>query len=463
MSDGKPADGFDTQPVDRQRRLRGWLRPGIGLKRWLVVVFVGEFLLALAGAIVLRQIYRDAPVGSPVASTLDFLSLQFLPFELRMLVPLAAGVAILAYGWWRLLKVLIEPYQVRREPLVEVLYQKRLRARGPRIVAIGGGTGLSVLLRGLKELTSNITAVVTVADDGGSSGVLRAELGMPPMGDIRNCIAALADAEPAMGRLLQYRFPAGAPDRRNGGDRDGSGHALEGHAFGNLLIAAMTDIAGDFEEGVRQSNRVLAVRGKVVPAAAQPLTLHADLEDGTSIEGQSLIARAAGIRRVWITPPDMRPSEEAVQAIAGADLVIIGPGSLYTSLLPTLLMSGIRAALETTAAPRVFVCNVATQVGETQDYAVSDHLAALRAHRLDQLIDAVLVNNNVTARAPANYPAAPVAVDVPIHGEGGPMIILRDVVDDENAHHHDGHKLAAALLELHDERVVSRLATVAGA
>jgi uncharacterized cofD-like protein len=452
-------NGRDPSPVERRRgSLRRWLRPGIGIKRWLAVVLLGELMLALALAVVIRQLYRDLPPNDPITGLLDLISLQFLPMELRPLVLVGLGLAIFVFGVWRLFHALLEPFKVRDEPLVEMLFQKRWRARGPRIVAIGGGTGLSTLLRGLKELTSNITAVVTVADDGGSSGKLREELGVPPMGDIRNCIAALADAEPAMTRLLQYRFPA-----------DGRGHAafedqatLEGHAVGNLLIAALADIEGDFEEAVRQANRVLAVRGKVVPAAPEPVTLHAELQDGDLLEGQSRIGRARGIDRVWITPHEVRACAEAVEAIANAELIVLGPGSLFTSLLPNLLVPGIRAALAATSAPRLYVCNVATQVGETEGFTLSDHLATLRAHGLDHLIDAVLVNNNFSARAPARYPAAPVKVDVPLRAGDGPLIILRDVVDDGNAHHHDPHKLATAIVALHEERAIRHSRVAAG-
>ena len=213
-------------------------------------------------------------------------------------------------------------------------------------MAIGGGTGLSVLLRGLKAVTSNITAVVTVADDGGSSGKLRTEMGVPPMGDIRMCMAALADAEPAMSRLLQYQFPAG-----NGEDPH-----FAGHAFGNLLIAALTDVNGDFEEAVRQSNRVLAVRGSVVPVAGETITLHAELDDGSTLDGESQIQYARGINHVWITPDDIKPTAEALTAIAAADVVVIGPGSLYTSLMPPLLVPGMREALaQTQRGPSVCV------------------------------------------------------------------------------------------------------------
>jgi uncharacterized cofD-like protein len=406
-------------------------------------VFVGELLLAVAGALVIRQLFRDVPSESPAAAIFDLLSLQFLPLVLRPVVLVGAGLLIFIYGSWRVMKVLMEPFRERDEPLAELLYQRRSRARGPRVVAIGGGTGLSTLLRGLKEETSNITAVVTVADDGGSSGKLRTELGVPPMGDIRNCIAALADAEPAMTRLLSYRFPS-----------NGEGNGFAGHAFGNLLIAALTDVEGDFEEGVRQSNRVLAVRGKVVPVASEPITLHAELADGTLIGGQSQIARTRGIAQIWISPEDVPPSHEAIEAIANADLIVIGPGSLYTSIMPSLLVPGVRAALEATPAPRLFVCNVATQVGETEGFALSDHLTALRTHGLDHLVDAVLVNNNSSARAPKDYPAAPVQLDGV--GDARLPVIARDLVDDENAHHHHPLKLARAIVDVYERRLAPR-------
>jgi len=444
-------------PTDRGAQLSRWLRPGIGIKRWLLVVFVGELMLALAGAIVLASQFGDGTGAQPLNPLLDALTLQFLPSEVRLIALFTVGLAVFGYGWWRLLKVLIEPYQSRQEPLVEVLYQRRLRARGPQIVTIGGGTGLSMLLRGLKELTNNITAVVTVADDGGSSGKLRTELGLPPMGDIRNCIEALADAEPSMTRLLHYRFLV----PRFSGSESATAVVDEttpfaGHAFGNLLIAALTDITGDFEEAVRQANRVLAVRGNVVPVAGRSITLHADLQDGSTLDGQSRIARARGIRRVWITPSDIRPNSEALEAIANAAMIVIGPGSLYTSLLPPLLVPGMREALVMTNAPRVFVCNVATQVGETEGYTLSEHLAALEAHGLGDVIDAVLVNGNLTARQPENYPAAPVRVDMALSDRVGPHIFTRDLVDEKNAHRHDPHKLATTLMELHDERIIQR-------
>lgn len=438
---------------ERAQLVRQWLRPGVGVKRWLAVAFIGLFLIALAVAGLLRMALADRPADDPLQDVVEILTLQALPADLRWSLPLTVGLILFVFGSWKLVRALVEPYRSAQEPLAELLYQRRLRARGPKVVAIGGGTGLSALLRGLKELTGNITAVVTVADDGGSSGKLRTELGMPPMGDIRNCIAALADTEPAMARLLSYRFPLA----------DSVDSSYAGHAFGNLLIAALTAVTGDFEEGVRQSNRVLAVRGSVVPVAGRPITLHAALIDGSVIEGQSEIAGKRGIRRVWITPDDVKPSDEALEAIAAADLIVIGPGSLYTSLLPPLLVPGIHEALARTAAPRLLVCNVATQVGETEEFALTDHLEALSGHGMADVVDAVLVNDNFQARQPQNYPAAPVRIDVALSSKAGPRVIARDVVDDENAHRHDSRKLASVLLTLYDEGAIARRRTRATA
>jgi uncharacterized cofD-like protein len=434
---------------ERAQLIRQWLRPGVGVKRWLVVTFLGLLLIALAVAALLRFVLADRPAADPLHDLIALLTLQALPPELRWPLPLALGMILFVYGGWRLVRALVEPYRASSEPLAEVLYQRRLRARGPRVVAIGGGTGLSALLRGLKEVTSNITAVVTVADDGGSSGQLRQEMGIPPMGDIRQCIAALADSEPAMAKLLSYRFPLG----------EEADPSYRGHAFGNLLIAALTATTGDFEEAVRQSNRVLAVRGSVVPVSGQAVTLHAALIDGSVIDGQSVIGRARGIRRVWLSPDDAKPSSEAMEAIAAADMIVIGPGSLYTSLLPPLLVPGIHDALLRASAPRLFVCNVATQVGETEEFSLTDHLDALASHGMADVVDAVLLNNNLKARQPANYPAAPVKIDVPLNSKNGPQLIARDVVDDDNAHRHDPHKLAAVLLALYDGRVIARRKT----
>jgi uncharacterized cofD-like protein len=429
------------------RNLRRWLTPGIGVKRWLLVLFVGLLLLALGVAHVLRQATRDLQPGGIAQVILDAVTLQFLPYPLRGLVVGAAGLALVAIGAYRAARALTDPFRSAEDgPLVELIYQKRFLARGPRIVAIGGGTGLSTLLRGLKEHTSNLTAVVAVADDGGSSGVLREELGIPPVGDIRRCIAALADAEPLMSELLQYRFPGTAADRT-----PESGGSLGGHAVGNLLIAAMTAVeGGDFEEGVRQMNRVLAVRGQVLPATATPLILHAELADGTVVDGQSRIALVPSIARAWVTPTDVRASEDALAAIGEAELIVLGPGSLYTSLLPSLLLPEIRDAIAASPAVRVYVCNVATQHGETTGFDLGAHVEALADHTGAGIIDAVLANNQFGARVPSDYPAEAVKLRWPPAMTNAPRLMLDDVVDPENGHHHDPDRLAAAVLRLYE-------------
>jgi len=432
-------------------KLRRWMTPGIGVKRWLLVVFVGELLLALAGAFILRQFYRETDVPVPGQAIVTSLTLQFLPYWARGVVLAAVGVPLFLYGMWKAVGALMEPFlpSSADQPIVEMIYQKRFLARGPRIVAIGGGTGLSTLLRGLKEHSSNITAVVTVADDGGSSGRLRAELGIPAVGDIRNCIVALADSEPLMGELLQYRFPVEVSAN------------LSGHAMGNLLLAAMTAVQGqDFEEAVRQMNRVLAVRGQVVPATAAPVTLNARRIDGTEVSGQSQIARSTGIDRVWISPEGVAAGDDARRAVEEADLIVMGPGSLYTSIMPSLLLPEIAGAIRRSSALRLYVCNVATQQGETQGYNLADHVHALELHTGPGLVDVVLANNRFDARRPGDYAAEPVRLYWPTadprSSAPSPRLVLDDVVDPDNAHHHDPARLAAAIMKIYDHEAAGR-------
>ncbi|MVP01250.1 gluconeogenesis factor YvcK family protein [Paenibacillus lutrae] len=250
----------------------------------------------------------------------------------------------------------------------------------PRIVVIGGGTGLSVMLRGLKQKPLDITAIVTVADDGGSSGILRSELHIPPPGDIRNVLTALADVEPLLSEMLQYRFSAGT--------------GLAGHSLGNLILAAMKDITGDFVTGIREMSRVFAVRGRVLPASRQAFSLKAIMEDGSVVEGESKIPKAGGkIHRVLLEPSDVTPLEEAIEAIQEADAILCGPGSLYTSILPNLLVPGIAEEILKSNAVKMFICNVMTQPGETDGYSVGDHLAAVHEHLGHHLFDYVIVNN----------------------------------------------------------------------
>ncbi len=427
--------------------VRRWLSPGLGVKRWLLLTFVGCLVLALGVAHVIRQWTRDLAPDGLAGVVLDALTLQFLPYPLRGLLVIAAGIGLVGFGAFRTIRALTSPFMPSEGGrLVELIYQRKSLARGPRTVVIGGGTGQSTLLRGLKEHTSNLTAIVAVADDGGSSGVLREELGIPPVGDIRRCLAALADAELLVGEVLEHRF-AGRP-ADTGADAGGS---LGGHTVGNILLAAMTQIHdGDFEEGVRQANRVLAVRGQVLPAAATPLTMHARMHDGRVIDGQSLIAKSVGIERAWVTPPDVPACDDALAAIAEAELIVLGPGSLYTSLLPSLLLRQIRDAVAASAALRVFVCNVATQPGETTGLDLADHVEALVAHAGPDIVDVVLANNRIVSAGMLRPPARPVGLTWPPDLAVPPRLVLDDVVDQDAAQRHDSRRVAAAVMRIYE-------------
>ncbi len=420
----------------KRRRLPRWLYPGMHLKRWLLLAFLGITILGLGAAIFLVDLYRR--LNADNIAIVYWLTGAGLERPIRAVVVATAGLVITALGVWGLMRSIVSPFVARGDSVLEVLYTKRYLARGPRIVAIGGGTGLSTLLRGLKAYSANITAVVAVADDGGSSGRLRQQLGIVPPGDIRNCIAALADAEPLMTQLMQYRFPPGS--------------GLDDHAFGNLFIAAMTAVTGDFEEAVRESNRVLAVRGQVLPATSVPLNLSARLSSGRRIDGQVGVGTAEEpIERVFIEPADVRANPEALERILEADMIVIGPGSLFSSVLPNLLISDIRDALMAAPGQRVYVCNVATQPGETTAFSAAEHLEALFAHTGEGLIDYVLLNRNRDARRPEGWEGQPVVIDARRLEELPVVVVEEDLVDVTNAHRHDPAKLAAALMRLQQE------------
>ena len=294
-----------------------------------------------------------------------------------------------------------------------------------------------MLLRGLKEHTSNLTAIVTVGDDGGSSGRLRRELGVLPPGDVRNCIAALAEAEPLMTSLFQYRF------------NEGSG--LEGHSFGNLFIVAMSGITGNFEEAIKETSRVLAVRGLILPSSLQHVTVHARTEDQKTISGESAITEeGTRIQEVFLQPSNIQANPEALRAILEADIIVVGPGSLLTRVLPNLLVDGIRQAIAVSPATKVYVCNVATQHGETDDFSVSDHFETLIRHVGPNLFDYVLANDNVAGPLPDAWMSAPVNVDLLL--VDGARVVTADVVSEKNRYHHDSQKLATAIMRLYAGR-----------
>ncbi|MDQ0191364.1 YvcK family protein [Alicyclobacillus cycloheptanicus] len=338
---------------------------------------------------------------------------------------LVLAMLLLGFSWWR------EVMEARRKA-------KHLQRR-PRIVVIGGGTGLSVILRGLKEFQVDLTAIVTVADDGGSSGRLRTDFAMPPPGDIRNCLVALADTEPLLERLLQFRFP--------------SGEGLAGHSFGNLFLAAMTHIMGDFESAIRETSRVLAVRGRVLPAVKEDVRLRAVLASGQVVDGESEIPQAGErIDHVELIPNDVEPLPEALDAIRDADAIIVGPGSLYTSVLPNLLVPGLADAVAGSAAKKIYICNVMTQPGETDAFSASRHVDVIYRHVGRKIFDYILVNaSSLPPEALAQYQAQgsyPVLVDVEALHRLGLRVIARDFVHYATYARHDSRLIAEQVISL---------------
>src|SRR3990170_2448841 len=415
-----------------------WFYPGMHIKRWLGLMIIGVAILTFGLAYILREAYVS---GFTFPCFVYYLTLQFIPRYVRGVMFMLSAGGLILYSVWKLNNSIVSAVMPARngsESIVNMIYNQRALRRGPKIVAIGGGTGLSTLLRGIKEHTGNLTAIVTVADDGGSSGGLRRELGVLPPGDIRSCIAALADAEPLVTKLFQYRFS------------DGSG--LAGHSFGNLFIVAMSGVVGNFEDAIRQTSRVLAVRGQIIPSTLANVTLCAVTDEAGTIQGESSITDGnSRIRQVYLLPNNPPAHPEAVRAILEADMIILGPGSLFTSVLPNLLVEGIRRSIEMSKAVKVYVCNVATEHGETDTFSVSDHCHALYEHVHQRLFHYVVANDNIKSNGlPEAWHAEPVRID----GEraDGASIVAADVVSEDNRYHHDTRKLAAKLMDLYYQR-----------
>jgi uncharacterized cofD-like protein len=416
-----------------------WLMPGLGVKRWILVMLAGNTLIGIGLAILILDFYRNAPESwwLPIVS---YLSLRFLTRPLRALIFGSLGLSMILLGLWGFNRSIIRPFLQPGKRVIDTVASFRKLERGPRIVVIGGGTGLSTLLRGLKTRTHNLTAVVTVADDGGSSGELRRSLGVLPPGDIRHCLTALADDETLMSQIFQYRF--------------GAGNGLTGHSLGNLLISALSEITGSFEEGVAESGRVLAVRGKVLPATLHDVRLVADVQipgtkGSTRIEGESEIPRARGrIRRVWLEPDNPHAYPPAVQAILAADLIVVGPGSLFTSLLPNLLVPDIAEALRVSRAVKFFVCNVATQPGETDGFNCDEHVQAVERHVGGGIFDLVICNSRCDSQLPEGIdwvmPTEKLQETYPLY--------VADLASSVSNNHHDADKLAQAVIDLYNEQ-----------
>lgn len=426
-----------------------WNPAGIRVKRELLAFALGLILIGLAVAMGLATVYRDVDFPGARSALVRAITLQFIPHPWREAVVAALGFSIIGSSVLNLSRSLLIPLLAGRTGRIgDILYDYRFGKRGPKIVAIGGGTGLPTLLRGLKERTGNLTGIVTMADDGGSTGRLRQEFGILPPGDFRNCIAALSDAEPLMQELFQYRF-----------EKDGSG--LHGHSFGNLFITAMVDVTGDFEQAVLESSRILAVRGTIFPSTLENVQLHGIAEDGTALRGESEIGRAHGrIRKVFLQPEDPQGYLPAVQAIWEAEMIVFGPGSLYTSVVPPLLVGDIKQAIKSNpTALKVYVCNVATQPGETDHFDALAHVRALQEQIGKRVFDYVLVNTNFASREKIKPEWRVDAVEVErLQAEAralGVQIIAADVVSERSPLRHDPEKLARALLQLYAARSTS--------
>ncbi len=417
-----------------------WLSPGLFVKRWLLLSASGFLLAVIGGAIwsKLTPIYR---LLSFIAEFLEFIT-TVVPSYISGPLVLMLGLFFVFWGQFRTVGSITEVFTLDRdEELIDMLLARRRLNRGPKIVVIGGGTGLSTLLRGLKLYSSNITAVVTVADDGGSSGRLRREIGVLPPGDIRNCLAALADEEKLLTELFQYRFAAG----------DG----LMGHSFGNLFLTAMSEITGDLEQAVAASSQVLAIRGRVFPATLSDVNLWAELEDGRVIEGESNIPQAGGkIVNVGCIPADPPALPAVIEAIEKAEYIIIGPGSLYTSIIPNLLVPEIREAIASAKVPRIYVCNIMTQPGETEGYSVADHIEAIdRLSKQKKLFDAVLVHRKspspISLERYAKENSHPVYLDRQEVAKLNRRVVMANVMEEDETMgyvRHDPNQLARVLL-----------------
>ncbi len=420
----------------REHSFLKWLYPGMHIKRWLVLLIFGICLMGLGIAYILREAY----LSYTLPGIFYYITLQFIPRWMRGMLFISLSLGTVGLAVWKLNQSLLWAFvrPDREMTMAETIYNRRILARGPKIVAIGGGTGLSMLLRGLKRYTSNLTAIVTVADDGGSTGRLRQEFGVIAPGDLRQCIAALAEAEPLMSRLFQYRFK--------------EGNGLEGHSFGNLFIVAMADVTGNFETAIHETSRVLNTRGTILPSTLEDVTLSARTNEDEVVHGESKITEKGGaIREVFLNPRDAQAHPDALRAVLDADIIIIGPGSLYTSVLPNLLVRDLQKAIMASAATRLFVCNVATQHGETDGFNVSDHLKVLEAHTQRGIAHVVLANNNIAPELPQSWQSNPVKVNG-VAELPDIRVVEADVVAEQNRYRHDPDKLAATILRLYDGR-----------
>ncbi|TYZ27557.1 YvcK family protein [Selenomonas caprae] len=418
-----------------------WLYPGMKFKRWLLLFSAGVMLVSLGLALIFNYKYLDyieEAIFRAVYLWKGSYNYTFSTLIGITVVVLGAALMLVATKFV-IRSVITVLLPDNSERLVDIIYEKRRLGKGPTVTVVGGGHGLSVLLRGIKSATSNVTAVVTVADDGGSSGRLREELGIIPPGDLRNCLVALADTEPLMEKLFQYRFRGKSE--------------LAGHSFGNLFIAAMNEVTGDVEKALQESSKVLAVKGQVLPASKEHVRLDAIMEDGTVVEGESHIPEVQKrIHRVRLFPENPQPVQSALAALTAADAIILGPGSLYTSIMPNLLVSGVAEALRKSKAVKIYICNVMTQPGETDGYTASMHAKAIIDHGGKGVIDYMLVNSHpISSEMQAYYAekgAYPVEVDEEAINALGIGFVKADIINESDVIRHDPDKLCRSVMKM---------------
>lgn len=416
-----------------------WLVPGLRIKRWFALIVLGSVLAAIG----ITLLFKLEPIYFIVSTAKKIF--HIVPAELAGIVFIGFGAYIFIQAWKKTNFSMLDLNGSRNQGTMgETLYRKMKLNHGPKIVAIGGGTGLSTMLRGIKKITNNITAIVTVGDDGGSSGRLREQMGILPPGDIRNCIAALADDDDIVTQLFQYRFK--------------TGEGLGGHSFGNLFITAMTAICGDMITAIKESSKVLLIRGKVIPATTDDMRLVARMEDGSYVKGESQIPESGKkIVELCCEPEVCKPSNEVIEAINSADLIILGPGSLYTSIIPNLLVRGISEAIQNSKAKKIYVCNIMTQPGETDNYSASDHIKAIFEHMVKSgakaekpLVDAILINNQLPNNLAKKYEekdSLPVEVDAGEIRKLGLELVSSKLIEDskEGLVRHSPGRLAKSI------------------
>jgi len=419
-----------------------WLTPGLGIKRWALLLVLGTAFIGVGFAVIILDVYRNTP-DSWYLPIISFLSLRFFARPVRALIFAVVGLSLIGLGVWGINRTLLKPFMRPGKHILDTVSNFQKLDKGPKIVVIGGGTGLSALLRGIKKHTSNITAIVTVADDGGSSGMLRRNMGVLPPGDIRNCLTALSNDEELLSQVFQYRF--------------GEGAGLNGHSLGNLLITSLAEITGSFEEAIAESGRVLAVQGKVFPSTLHDVTLNAEIistdingnRKEIRVKGESEITKLGGtIKRVWLEPNYPMAYPPTIQALLNADLIIIGPGSLYTSLLPNLLVPDITEAFRASRGLKFFISNVATQPGETDGYNCGDHVRSVEKVIGSGNFDIVICNDNCRGKLPKGIDY--VCVDDSLENDFA--VYSGNLVDVENPWRHNSMKLANSIMDLYNER-----------